>query len=83
MRDMGDGHVCRALARRLELRGGIIGATLAGCGLEAGISGIGHVGGGVGAEIESTFAIPCLTRVRFLCSLDRLRTGPTLTGGWT
>ena len=53
VRDMGDGAVCRALARRLELRGGMDGAVEMGEGMKGwmtGMSGIGQVGGGVGAE---------------------------------
>jgi len=54
VRDMGDGAVCRALARRLELRGGMVGAAVEmGEGMKGwmtGISGMGQVGGGVGAE---------------------------------
>lgn len=54
VRDTGEGAVCRALARRLELRGGMIGAaveTEEGMkGWMTGISGMGQVGGGVGAE---------------------------------
>jgi hypothetical protein len=53
VRDMGEGAVCRALARRLELRGGMAGAVEMGEGTKGwmtGISGIGQVGGGVGAE---------------------------------
>ena len=76
---MGVGRVCRALARRLERRGGMTGATLPGVEADTGISGIGHVGGGVGAEMESRLAMPGLTRVQ-LCCLDRVRRGSNLTG---
>jgi len=53
VRDMGEGTVCRALASRLELRGGMVGAVEMGEGTKGwmtGISGMGQVGGGVGAE---------------------------------
>jgi hypothetical protein len=73
VRDMGVRHVCRTLARRLDLRGGITGATLPVGEADTGISGIGQVGGGVGAEMESRVVIPGLTRVQFLCCLDRVR----------
>jgi len=69
-RDPSVERVCRALARRLEMRGGMTGATLRTVEAGTGISGIGHVGGGVGAEMESIAGITDLTRGQFFCCLD-------------
>ena len=72
---MGVGQVFRALARRLELRGGMVGATLPTDVANTGSSGMGQFGGGVGAEmeLESAVAIPGFTRVQFIGCLDRER----------
>lgn len=51
----------------------MIGATLPGAGAGGGISGIGQVGGGVGAETESGVVMPGLTRVQFRRCLYRVR----------
>src|SRR5271170_7521921 len=57
--------IARLIARREELRGGIRGATLPTAAATGGISGIGQVGGGVGAVRESNVAIPGFTNVQF------------------
>ena len=71
--EVGVGHACRAEARRLELRGGMMGA-LKGMG-EAftGISGTGQVGGGVGAARESKVVIPGLINVQLRARRDGAR----------
>lgn len=64
---MGGAGCARLIANREELLGGITGATLTTTeeGPRGG-SGIGQVGGGVGAARESSAAKPGLTRVQFL-----------------
>lgn len=58
------------------------GVTLVVGGTVAGTSGMGHVGGGVGAEWEPKVAIPGFTKVQFLC-LDLVRDMFSLIGDWS
>jgi hypothetical protein len=51
-------------------------------GVDTGISGIGHVGGGVGAERVSKFVRPGFTSVQFF-RFDRRRGMVNFTGDWS